>query len=246
MTTPSPNNNGLDDTAQNGEAKHPQLRVVVVDDHSLFRRGVIDAIKDKVNVVGEADDIKSGIDVIRQHQPDVAIIDVQLPSGSGARIIEALLQGSVDPERTRFLGLSVSEEPTDVLELVRSGARGYVTKRIQGDDLVATIEQVAAGNAVFSPRLAGVVLNELSGKTTTTVPASSGAAESDDPEMQSLSPREREVLQLLARGYTYKEIGVELHISARTVESHTSSVLRKLQLSNRHALTHWAVRHNMI
>ena len=234
------------------------LRVVVVDDHSLFRRGVIEAIGGSVDVVAEADDVASGIAAVRLHQPDVALFDVQLPSGSGAEIIETLMTEGIDPKHTRFLGLSVSEEPADVLRLVRSGARGYVTKRIDSADLVATIEEVAAGNAIFSPRLAGVVLNELSGQTSTngsvddrdtqrrTTNSEQSVGDHDMSMLQRLSPREREVMQHLARGYTYKEIGVELHISARTVESHTGAVLRKLQLSNRHALTHWAVRNNVV
>ena len=233
-------------------ANKPKIRVVVVDDHSLFRRGVIAAIGTEVDVVGEADDVASGIATVAAQQPDVALIDVQLPSGSGAEIIEALATDGFDMTRTRFLGLSVSERPADVLRLVRSGARGYVTKRIDSQELVSTIRQVAAGHAIFSPQLAGVVLGQLGGRD----PSSSNSDEtktspdatdrSANADLARLSPREREVMRYVARGYTYKEIAAELVISARTVESHVASVLRKLQLSNRHVLTHWAVSNKLV
>jgi len=230
-----------------------RIRVVVVDDHSLFRRGVVDAITDDpdspVEVVAEADDVESGLAAVCGHRPDVALIDIQLPSGSGAEIVAGARERLGPDSCVRYLALSVSERPDDVLAMIRAGAQGYVTKRIEASDLVATIDQVAAGGVVFSPRLAGVVLNELGG----IAPAANQLDAShtlDGPvqvgELGRLSPREREVLQHLARGYTYREIGAALHISARTVESHTASVLRKLQLSNRHALTHWAVRNNVV
>lgn len=215
------------------EPKEP-LRLVVVDDHSLFRQGVIQALGASVRIVGEADDVASGVDVIRKFRPDVVLLDVHLTSGSGADVIAKIGNGEDAPV---FLALSVSDSPADVMSLVRAGARGYVTKRISGPDLRSAIAQVMAGNAVFSPRFAGFVLDAFRTEPN---------EESVPSEIDRLSPRETEVMRLLARGYAYKEIGVELHISVRTVESHTSSVLRKLQLSNRHELTHWAARNHIV
>lgn len=216
-----------------------QVTVVLVDDHALFRQGVIAAIGDHVNVIGEADDVQSGIDMIRKTRPLVVLLDVHLTSGSGQTIIETLAD---ELPETRYLALSVSDAPENVLGLVRAGARGYVTKRIDGSELIEAIRTVAGGDAVFSPRLAGFVLD-----TFTTAPfAEPVDGEQFNDELNRLSPREREVMQHLARGYAYKEIASELHISARTVESHASSVLRKLQLSNRHELTHWAARHRLV
>lgn len=212
------------------------IRVVVVDDHQLFRQGVVAAIGGAVDVVGEADDVASGINTIRELLPDVVLLDVHLTSGSGAEIIAAV---GTELSDVRFLALSVSDAPEDVLGLVRAGARGYVTKRIDGAELVAAIEQVADGNAVFSPRLAGFVLDAFTG----TGPA---AATAVDEELERLTAREREVMQHLARGYAYKEIAAELVISVRTVESHASAVLRKLQLSSRHKLTHWATQNRLL
>lgn len=212
------------------------IRVVVVDDHALFRQGVTAAVGSQLDVVGEADDIESGIAVIRRTKPEVVLLDVHLTSGSGIKIIEALAD---ELPATRYLALSVSDAPADVLGLVRAGARGYVTKRIGGADLIDAVNKVAAGDAVFSPKLAGFVLD------TFTKPASP-AADNEDDEINRLSPREHEVMQHLARGYAYKEIAAELHISVRTVESHASAVLRKLQLTNRHELTHWAATRRLV
>lgn len=212
------------------------IRVVVVDDHQLFRQGVVAAIGGAVDVVGEADDVASGIDTIRELLPDVVLLDVHLTSGSGAEIIAAV---GTELSDVRFLALSVSDAPEDVLGLVRAGARGYVTKRIDGAELVAAIEQVADGNAVFSPRLAGFVLDAFTG-------AGPAAATAVDEELERLTAREREVMQHLARGYAYKEIAAELVISVRTVESHASAVLRKLQLASRHELTHWATQNRLL
>lgn len=217
------------------------LRVVVIDDHALFRQGVVAAIGDSVDVVGEADDVDSGIQVVRDVKPDVVLLDVHLTSGSGGEIIDVV--GAGLPE-TRFLALSVSDSPEDVLGLVRSGARGYVTKRIDGDELVESIRNVAAGNAVFSPRLAGFVLDAFSDRTA--VEAPSTELGSGEHEVDRLTPREHEIMQFLARGYAHKEIAAELVISVRTVESHASSVLHKLQFSNRHELTHWAIRKRIV
>ncbi|MEZ5225470.1 MAG: response regulator transcription factor [Acidimicrobiales bacterium] len=231
----------------------PAIRVVVVDDHALFRQGVIAGLAAangpaRVEVVGEADDVGTGVESIRRHQPDVVLLDVHLTSGSGARIIEAL---GDELASVRFLALSVSDAPEDVLGLVRAGARGYVTKRIDGEELVEAIASVAQGHAVFSPRLAGFVLDAFTGPVAPALdepaaPTADGADAPADAELDRLSPREREVMQYLARGYAYKEIAAELHISVRTVESHASAVLRKLQLSSRHELTHWAARHRLV
>ncbi len=215
-------------------------RVVVIDDHALFRQGVIAAIQDNVDVVGEADDIESGVEVTLAQIPDVVLLDVHLTSGSGAEVIAQV--NAVSPE-IRFLALSVSDSPADVLSVVRVGARGYVTKRIGGEDLVMAIRQVANGSAVFSPHLAGFVLGAFSAASPD--PSASANAKSDS-DVDRLSPREHEVMQYLARGYAYKEIASELHISVRTVESHASAVLRKLQLSNRNELAHWANKNDLL
>lgn len=218
------------------------IRVAIVDDHALFRQGIEAAIGSDVEIVGEADDVDAAVTMILAERPSVALLDVHLPSGRGGQVISAVT--AQDPTcPTRYLGLSVSDDPEDVLGLVRAGARGYVVKRIDGLELVAAIEQVAIGNAVFSPRLAGFVLNAFTDAASqpTTKPTAPPPTDVD-----LLTPREREVMQHLARGYTYKEIGLELYISARTVESHASAVLRKLQLSNRHELTHWAARNRIV
>lgn len=228
------------------------VRVVVIDDHALFRQGVIAGLAEldrssevdgavDIVIVGEADDVDSGIAAVRAHDPDVVLLDVHLTSGSGAAIIEAA--ASTNPS-VRFLALSVSDAPEDVFGVVRAGARGYVTKRIDSNELAESIAAVARGHAVFSPRLAGFVLDAFTSPANAEQPVESQTE--GDAELDRLSPREREVMQFLARGYAYKEIATELHISARTVESHTSSVLRKLHLSNRHELTHWAAKRRIV
>ena len=206
-------------------------RLVIVDDHRLFRSGVRAELGDRVHVVAEADDVGSAVEAIERWNPDVVLLDVHLPSGSGREVIEAVAAAGVE---TRFLALSVSDAANDVIDVVRAGARGYVTKSISGDDLADAIERVRDGDAVFSPRLAGFVLDAFSDGT-----AAHAAAETDD-DLDRLTPREREVLRHLARGYTYKEIARQLTISIKTVETHASAVLRKLQLSNRHELSRWA------
>jgi DNA-binding NarL/FixJ family response regulator len=211
--------------------------VIIVDDHGLFRSGVRSELGDQVEVIGEADDVQPAIDLIAVRQPDVVLLDVHLPGGGGQLVVAA-----TKPEhpQVRFLALSASDAPEDVIAVVRAGARGYVTKTISGADLVAAIRRVSAGDAVFSPRLAGFVLDAFA------VAAPDGmAAPSFDPEFDQLTPREREVLRLIARGYTYKEIARELFISVKTVETHVSSVLRKLQLSSRHQLTRWATERRL-
>ncbi|MBV9856499.1 MAG: response regulator transcription factor [Streptosporangiaceae bacterium] len=199
-----------------------RIRVVIVDDHQMFRTGVRAELGGAVDVVGEAGDIAEAISVIDAARPDVVLLDVHLPSGSGTDVIRR-----VSVPNTRFLALSVSDAAEDVIGVVRAGARGYVTKTISGPELADAIGRVAAGDAVFSPRLAGFVLD-----------AFTGAA--PDPELDSLTQREREVLRLIARGYAYKEIARELVISVKTVESHVSSVLRKLQLTSSRELSRWA------
>jgi DNA-binding NarL/FixJ family response regulator len=206
-------------------------RVVLVDDHQMFRSGVRSEIGDRVTVVAEADDIAAAVAVIEQWSPDVVLLDVHLPSGTGREVIEAIDAAGVD---TRFLALSVSDAAEDVIDVVRAGARGYVTKSISADDLVDAIIRVSEGDAVFSPRLAGFVLDAFAGGP----PAVE--VEDADNDLDALTNREKEVLRHLARGYTYKEIAQQLTISVKTVETHASAVLRKLQLSNRHELSHWA------
>ena len=209
--------------------------VVIVDDHGLFRSGVRSELGGEVEVIGEADDVQPAIELIARCLPDVVLLDVHLPGGGGQAVLEAVKP--VHPE-VRFLALSASDAPEDVIAVVRAGARGYVTKTISGADLVSAVRRVAAGDVVFSPRLAGFVLDAFADG------APAGAAPAD-PELDQLTPREREVLRLIARGYTYREIARELFISVKTVESHVSSVLRKLQLSTRHQLTRWATERRL-
>ena len=213
-------------------------RVFFVDDHGLFRTGVRSELGDQVEVVGEADDVEPAIALIAESLPDVVLLDVHLPGGGGQAVVTAIR--ATHPQ-VRFLALSASDAPEDVIAVIRAGARGYVTKTISGAELVDAVRRVAAGDAVFSPMLAGFVLDAFA-----VLPPESAHRPAFDPELDQLTPREREVLRLIARGYTYKEIGRELFISAKTVESHVSSVLRKLQLSNRHELTRWANEHRIV
>ncbi|HWC37412.1 MAG TPA: response regulator transcription factor [Acidimicrobiales bacterium] len=206
-------------------------RVFLVDDHHLFRTGVRTELGDEVQVVGEADEVGAAVELIMERIPEVVLLDVHLPDGGGQAVIEAV---KPDHPEVRFLALSVSDAPEDVIAVIRAGARGYVTKTISGPELIAAIRRVADGDAVFSPRLAGFVLDAFA-----SMPAADGVP-SFDPELDQLSAREREVLRLIARGYTYRELARELSISNKTVESHVSAVLRKLQLSSRHQLTKWA------
>lgn len=216
-------------------ADAPRPRVVVVDDHRLFRAGVRAEIGALVEVVGEAADVRSAVALIRQTVPDVVLLDVHMPDGGGQAVLAAL---RAELPRVRFLALSVSDTVDDVIGVVRAGARGYVTKTISGPDLAAAVRRVADGDAVFSPRLAGFVLDAF---------AESGPLPpAADPELDLLSQREREVLRLIARGYAYKEVARELVISIKTVETHVSAVLRKLQLSNRHELQRWAADRRMV
>jgi RNA polymerase sigma factor (sigma-70 family) len=211
-------------------------RVVLVDDHSLFRSGVRAEIGHRVEVVGEADDVGPAIGVIDQLLPDVVLLDVHLPGGGGQAVIAAVKK---EHPEVRFLALSASDAPEDVIGVIRAGARGYVTKTISTADLADAIQRVADGDAVFSHRLAGFVLDAFAAAP------SADVKPSFDPELDQLTSREREVLRLIAQGYTYKEIARELYISVKTVESHVSSVLRKLQLSSRHQLTRWAAERRL-
>jgi DNA-binding NarL/FixJ family response regulator len=212
-------------------------RVIIVDDHGLFRSGVRSELGDQVEVVGEADDVAPAISLIGELLPDVVLLDVHLPGGGGQLVVTAVK--AAHPQ-VRFLALSASDAPEDVIAVVRAGARGYVTKTINGADLVAAVHRIAAGDAVFSPRLAGFVLDAFAA-----APPDAEGLPALDPELDQLTPREREVLRLIARGYTYREIARELYISVKTVESHVSSVLRKLQLSTRHQLTRWATERRL-
>jgi len=213
-------------------------RVLLVDDHAMFRSGVRAELGDSVEVVGEADNVEAAVELICERLPGVVLLDVHLPGGGGQAVLR-----EVRPEHPEihFLALSVSDAPEDVIAVIRAGARGYVTKTISGEELRQAIRQVEAGDAVFSPRLAGFVLDAFADGANGVVPT-----EGLDPELDLLSPREREVLRLIARGYTYKEVARELVISAKTVESHVSSVLRKLQLSTRHELTRWATDRRLV
>lgn len=209
-------------------------RVVVIDDHAMFRSGVKHDIGDRVQLVGEGEDVPTAVAAILAAQPDVVLLDVHLPGGGGIEVIKQV--GAVEPG-VKFLALSVSDAAEDVIGVIRAGARGYVTKSISADELVEAIGRVATGDAVFSPKLAGFVLDAFSGAIDIA---------SIDEELDRLSQREREVLRLIARGYAYKEIARELFISIKTVETHVSSVLRKLQLSNRHQLTRWATDRKLV
>ena len=213
-------------------------RVFLVDDHHLFRAGVRAELGDAVQVVGEADEVSAAIELITERTPDVVLLDVHLPDGGGQAVIEAVRGDHPD---VRFLALSVSDAPEDVIAVIRAGARGYVTKAISGPELVDAVRRVADGDAVFSPRLAGFVLDAFAG-----MPGGASTSPAVDPELDQLSVREREVLRLIARGYTYKEVARQLTISVKTVESHVSAVLRKLQLSTRHQLTHWAAERRLL
>jgi DNA-binding NarL/FixJ family response regulator len=206
--------------------------VFLVDDHGLFRAGVraeLDSITDEIEVVGEAGTVGEAVAGIAHRKPDVVLLDVHMPDGGGAEVLRKVRPAHPD---VVFLALSVSDAAEDVIAVIRAGARGYVTKTISSQELVRAVVRVADGDAVFSPRLAGFVLDAFADRP--------GAAPISDPELDLLTPRERDVLRLLARGYAYKEIASELFISVKTVETHVSSVLRKTQLSNRYELSRWA------
>ena len=207
--------------------------VVLVDDHELFRAGVRGELEGAVEIVGEAGSVAEAVPLIRELDPDVVLLDVHLPDGGGEAVIAAVAQ---ERPGVKFLALSVSDAAEDVIGVIRAGARGYVTKTISREELKDAVARVAEGDAVFSPRLAGFVLDAFR----------AGEPVGTDAELETLTSREREVLQLIARGYRYKEIAARLGISAKTVEAHVSAVLRKLQLSNRHELSRWAQERRLL
>jgi DNA-binding NarL/FixJ family response regulator len=215
-------------------------RVVVVDDHALFRSGVRAELEGRVDIVGDAASAAEAVEMIAATEPDVVLLDVHLPDGSGADVIAAI---APKHPAVRFLALSVSDAAEDVIAVIRAGARGYVTKSIAVGDLADAVDRVHDGDAVFSPRLAGFVLDAFADS-----PAAAPAPVSSepDPDLEQLTAREREVLQHIARGYMYKEIAHRLGISTKTVEAHVSAVLRKLQLSNRHELSRWATTRRLV
>ena len=218
-----------------------QIRVLLVDDHALVRTGVraeLTRHAADIAIVGEAEDVEGAVAAVHALQPDVVLLDVHLPGGRGGGGAEVVAACTDTLATTRFLALSVSDASEDVVAVIRAGARGYVTKAISADDLADSVRRVAAGDAAFSPRLAGFVLDAF------------GTAAADiavhDDELDRLTAREREVMRLIARGYTYKEVASELFISIKTVETHVSAVLRKLQLSSRHELTRWAAARRLL
>ncbi|MEV1288495.1 response regulator transcription factor [Micromonospora sp. NPDC049679] len=228
-----------------GTAEERRLRVFLVDDHAMFRAGVRAELGAHVDVIGEASTVAEAVARIATMEPDVVLLDVHMPDGGGRAVLDAVLRGARDrgapapaaASSVRFLALSVSDAAEDVIGLIRAGARGYVTKTISPDDLATAIRRVADGDAVFSPRLAGFVLDAFAARPDAPVA---------DPELDQLTNREREVLRLLARGYAYKEIAKELFISIKTVETHVSNVLRKLQMSNRYELSRWAADRRLV
>jgi DNA-binding NarL/FixJ family response regulator len=208
-------------------------RVLIVDDHSLFRAGVRAELEPLVDLAGEAGTVEEAVEAIAREQPDVVLLDVHMPDGGGVEVIRRT--AAREAPAPRFLALSVSDAAEDVIAVIRAGARGYVTKSISGEELADAVRRVNGGDAVFSPRLAGFVLD-----------AFAGPLPQPESELDALTPREREVLQHIARGYMYKEIALRLDISPKTVEAHVSSVLRKLQLSSRHELTRWAAERRLV
>lgn len=214
-------------------SEQAKIRVFVVDDHDLFRAGVRSELSGEVEIVGDASEVEAAVEMIRERVPDIVLLDVHMPAGGGRAVVEEV---SKTHPGVRFLALSVSDAPEDVVGIIRAGAQGYVTKTISGPQLLEAIRRVEQGEAVFSPQLAGFVLDAFS-----SIPVSE-----IDPELDLLSPREREVLRMIARGHTYKETASRLYISVKTVEHHVSSVLRKLQLSNRSELTRWATERRLL
>lgn len=214
------------------------ITVAIIDDHDMFRAGVRASLADNVSVVAEAANVDEAVAVLHQVRPDVVLLDVHMPGGTGGGGAEVLNLCSDITDTTKFLALSVSDAAEDVVSVIRAGARGYVTKNISGSELLDAIARVNGGDAVFSPRLAGFVLDAFGAQ-------SQSVAEVDE-DLDKLSGREQEVMRLIARGYTYKEVAAELFISIKTVETHVSAVLRKLQLSSRHELTRWAAQRRLL
>lgn len=214
------------------------VRVVIVDDHDVIRVGVRESLEDDIDVVGEARDVESAIVAVKAAAPDVVILDVHLPGGTGGGALDVLAEILGGTGAPKVLALSVSDAADDVVAVVRAGARGYVTKSISGPDLSDAVRRVASGDAVFSPRLAGFVLDAFN--------AAGGEVAQADEDLDSLTVREQEVMRLIARGYTYREVGEKLFISIKTVETHVGKVLHKLQLSNRHELARWAAQRRIV
>ena len=212
--------------------------VIIVDDHSIFRSGLRADLDDTIEVLGEAANVDEAVDLIAQHRPQVVLLDVHLPGGEGGGGAEVLRRSSSLLESVRFLALSVSDSAEDVVGVIRAGARGYITKASSGAEVSRAATAVAGGDAVFSPRLAGFVLDAFG--------AVAGEQAESSEELDRLSAREREVMRLIARGYAYKEVASELFISIKTVETHVSAVLRKLQLSSRYELTVWATARKLL
>jgi DNA-binding NarL/FixJ family response regulator len=219
-------------------------RVVLVDDHALFRAGVRAELDGLVEVVGEAGDVDAAVREVVEKTPDVVLLDVHLPGGGGVEILRRLATESSPHPPAKCLALSVSDDPEDVIAVIRAGARGYVTKTIAPAELADAIRRVQDDDAVFSPRLAGFVLDAFSSGAAGSAPPAAAAA--SDADLDQLTPREREVLRHIARGYLYKEIAQRLGISVKTVEAHVSAVLRKLQLSTRHELSRWAAERRLV
>jgi DNA-binding NarL/FixJ family response regulator len=209
------------------------IAVYLVDDHRLFLSGVKAELSEEFLIVGAGYDVDTAIEEIRRYNPDVVLVDVHMPDGGGIAVVEAVTE--TNPE-VKFLALSVSDQAEDVIAMIRAGARGYVTKTIEPEELSDAVRRIDAGDAVFSPRLAGFVLDAFAGA----IPSD------DDPELDQLTSREKDVLRLIARGFAYKQVARKLNISIKTVETHVSAVLRKLQLSNRHELARWASRRRIV
>ncbi|WP_061963682.1 response regulator [Demequina aurantiaca] len=214
------------------------VSVVIVDDHDVIRVGVRESLADDIEVIGEARDVESAIEVVQETRPQVVILDVHLPGGTGGGALDVLAEILGGADAPRVLALSVSDAAEDVVATVRAGARGYVTKSISGPDLSDAVRRVGGGDAVFSPRLAGFVLDAFG--------AAGGEVAAVDEDLDKLTAREQEVMRLIARGYTYREVGEKLFISIKTVETHVGKVLHKLQLSNRHELAHWAAQRRIV
>ncbi|WP_430867640.1 response regulator [Demequina aurantiaca] len=215
-----------------------RVTVVIVDDHDVIRVGVRESLADDIEVVGEARDVESAIEAVREARPQVVILDVHLPGGTGGGALDVLAEILGGADAPRVLALSVSDAADDVVATVRAGARGYVTKSISGPDLSDAVRRVAGGDAVFSPRLAGFVLDAFG--------AAGGEVAAKDEDLDKLTAREQEVMRLIARGYTYREVAAKLFISIKTVETHVGKVLHKLQLSNRNELAHWAAQRRIV
>jgi DNA-binding NarL/FixJ family response regulator len=214
------------------------VRVVIVDDHDVIRVGVKESLDEDIVVVGQGRDVESAIEAIEATKPEVVILDVHLPGGTGGGALDVLAEILGEPDSPRVLALSVSDAADDVVAVVRAGARGYVTKSISGPELSDAVRRVASGDAVFSPRLAGFVLDAFN--------AAGGEVAQADEDLDKLTEREQEVMRLIARGYTYREVGEKLFISIKTVETHVGKVLHKLQLSNRHELARWAAQRRIV